>query len=56
MTAFPITIPITIRRDNTSKRERWYAVTDKGIIYGSSRETVERKIKRLGAKGKTYNK
>lgn len=29
---------------------KWYAVTDKGSIWGGSKEIVERKIKRLGAK------
>ena len=45
---------IDIERDNTQRKEKWYAVTDKGVIYGGSKAIVERKIKRLGAKEKTY--
>lgn len=47
---------IKIHRDNTSKKERYYAITDKGIIYGSSIEIVQRKINRKGAKEKIYIK
>jgi len=46
---------INIQRDNTSRTEKWLAVTDKGVIYGGSKEIVERKIKRLGAGEKTYS-
>ena len=45
---------IKIQRDQTQKKEKWYAITDKGVIWGGSREIVERKIKRLNAKEKTY--
>ncbi len=45
---------IEIKRDTTQKKEKWYAITDKGFIWGGSREIVERKIKRLKAKEKTY--
>jgi hypothetical protein len=45
---------INIRRDNTVKKERWYAVTDKGLISGGNKEIVERKIIRLGAKEKIW--
>ena len=38
-----------IQRDNTQRTEKWYAVTNKGVIYGGTKEIVERKIKRLGA-------
>jgi len=43
---------ISIKRDTTQCKEKWYSVTDKGIIWGGSREIVERKIKRLNAKEK----
>lgn len=45
---------INIRKDNT-KKNNYYAVTDKGVIYGGSIEIVERKIKRLNANEKVYN-
>lgn len=45
---------LTIERDKTSKKEKWYAVTDKGVIWGGKKEIVERKIKRLGAKEHVY--
>jgi len=45
---------VNIKRDTTVKKERWYAVTDKGVIYGGSKAIVEKKLKRLGAKEKVY--
>ena len=47
---------ITIRRDNTVRKEKWFAVTDKGFITGGTKDIVERKIARLGAKEKVYKK
>ena len=44
---------INIKRDITRKN-RWYAVTDKGVIYGGTMEIVQRKIDKMGAKEKTY--
>jgi DNA-binding PadR family transcriptional regulator len=43
-----------IKRDNTQKREKYYAVTDKGVIWGGTKEIVERKIKRIGASEPRY--
>jgi hypothetical protein len=46
---------IKIHKDYTVKQNRYYAVTNKGILYGGSPEIVQRKIDRLGAKEETYN-
>jgi len=46
---------VKIHKDNT-KKNKWYAVTDRGVIHGGSAEIVQRKIDRLGAKEKVYNK
>ena len=47
---------ITIRRDNASRKGKWFAVTDKGFITGGSEDIVKRKIARLGAKERVYAK
>jgi hypothetical protein len=44
---------IQIRKDNTQKN-KYYAVTDKGVIYGTTPEIVQKKIDKLGAKEKIY--
>lgn len=43
-----------IKKDNTRKN-MWYAVTDKGVLYGGSPEIVMRKIVSKKAKEKTYS-
>jgi len=46
---------LKIYRANNYKKPKYYAVTDKGIIWGSSEPIVQRKIDRLGAKEMTYS-
>jgi hypothetical protein len=45
---------VDIHKNNLSgdyryKGKQYYAVTDKGVIFGSTPEIVQRKINRLGA-------
>jgi len=49
---------IKIHEDKTrcTPGHKFYAITDRGFIYGSSIEIVQRKIKRLNAKEKVYKK
>lgn len=47
---------INVKIDNTVKNggKKYYAITDKGFIYGESPDIVIRKINKIGAEPKTY--